>query len=229
MVISPHAIHLGVGWEIAVVSTFGEQTLLLTALLSMVLSIDSFLPIFIISTYSSCCSPIPKMPMPPRTVLVIIAVSTVAICQFTRKEPDIRNIELEDGGRSDKHWPASILNKRRRRRRKKGRKKKVKDPDVTTIDLESDEIEEVEFEEDIPPLEMGGVSEGGRHVDIPKVSGLCRIFLCLAIPCGVVQQLHVLCSIFFFFPRLFISFACTSCSSLYSLRSPSVYSQHGAN
>ena len=27
IVISPQAIHLGIGWEIAVVSTFGEQTL----------------------------------------------------------------------------------------------------------------------------------------------------------------------------------------------------------
>jgi len=127
----PQAIHLGIGWEIAVVSTF---------------------------------------------VLVIIAVSTVVICQFTRKDPDLRSIELENGTRSDKHWPASILNKRRRSR-KKSRKKKAKDPDVTTIDLESDEIEEVEsFEDDMAPLQKDsvgtwdGVSGIGlqQNVDVPK-------------------------------------------------------------
>jgi chemotaxis response regulator CheB len=112
------------------------------------------------------------------TVLVIIAVSSVVICQIIRKEPDLSGIELEleNGARSDdKHWPASILNKRRRRR-KKSRKKKVRDPDVITIDLESGEIEEVEiFEEDMATLQKDGVGmEGGvseselqQHVNDP--------------------------------------------------------------
>jgi hypothetical protein len=67
-------------------------------------------------------------------------------------------MELEDGARSDKHRPASILNKKRR---KKSRKKKARDPDVT-IDLESEEVEEVEsFEEDIAALRMDRVGTGG--------------------------------------------------------------------
>ena len=141
---------------------------------------------------------------------------TVAICQFNRNEPDFRGVELEAGARSGKNWPASISNKRRRRR-KKTRKTKARDPDVT-INLESEEVEEVEsFEEDVAPLQIDGVSTGGgtgsgkQHVDVPKVSGSCRI-LCSATRCGV-QQLHVLCSCF----RRFIPFASTSCSSSYSL------------
>ena len=151
---------------------------------------------------------------------------TVSICQCSRNEPDLRGIELENGARSDKNWPASISN-RRRRRRKKTRKTKTRDPDVT-INLESEEIEaeEVEsFEEDIQPLRMDGVGTGGgsrieqQHVDVPKVSGLCRILFC----CGV-QQLHLLRSIF----RLFISFANTSSSSSYPF-APFTYSQRDAN
>ena len=115
-------------------------------------------------------------------------MSTVVICQFTRKKPDLRGIELENDPRSDKHWPASILNKKKRRR-KKSRKKKARDPEVTTIDSEGEEIEEVEsFEEDMAPLqknslgaEGGGFSGSGprqQPVDVPKVGSLCRI-LCL--------------------------------------------------
>jgi hypothetical protein len=148
----PHTVHLGLGWEIVIVSALGEQTLL-TALLTR-LSINS-LPICIISTYSSCCSTDEN---PYSTAVVIIAVSTVAIC--TRKQHNQRSIELDDDTRSDKHWPTSISNKRRRRR-KKSRKKKTRDPDVT-IDLESEEIEEVEsFEEEIPPLKMNGAGTKG--------------------------------------------------------------------
>lgn len=131
---------------------------------------------------------------------------TVAICQYIRNDPDRCVIEVEDGARSDKRWPASI-SKKRRRRRKKNRKTK------------SEEIEEVEsFEEDMAPLQMDAVGTGGGlgseqlHVDDPKVSGLCRI-LCLATRRGV-QQLHLLSSFF----RLFISFASTSCFSSYPLR-----------
>ena len=113
---------------------------------------------------------------------------TVSICQCSRNEPDLRGIELEENGaRSDKSWPASISNKRRRRR-KKSRKTKARDPDVT-INLESEEIEaeEVEsFEDVIEPLRMDGVGTGGgsrseqqQHVDVPKVSGSCRI-LCFS-------------------------------------------------
>jgi hypothetical protein len=127
----PQGIHLGIGWEIAVVSTFA---------------------------------------------LVIIAVSTVVIRQYTRKKRDLRSIGLEHNARSDKNWPTSILNKRKRRR-KKSRKKKAKELDVTTIDLESDDIEEVEsFEDDMAPLQKDGVgmgvgvsgSELQQHVDVPK-------------------------------------------------------------
>lgn len=133
--------------------------------------VNSFSPICVISTYFFLLLTFFNNPDAPPTVLVIIAVSTVAICQLTRKEPDLRNIEPESGVRSDKHWPASILNKRRRRR-KKSRKKKAKDPDMTTI--ESEEIEVIEFEEeDIAMDGVGtvGVSDSGRQVDVPKVSG----------------------------------------------------------
>ena len=52
-----------------------------------------------------------------------------------------------------------------------------------TIDLESEDTEEVEsFEEDMAPLQKEGVGSGGvsgslqqQHVDVPKVSDLCRI------------------------------------------------------
>lgn len=118
------------------------------------------------------------------TALVFIALSTVIICQFTRKEPNFRGIELENGVRSDKQWPASILNKRRSRA-KKSRKKKARDPDVTTIDLESEEIEEVEsFDEDVETVQKNGVGTGGgltgsglqQYADAAKVGGLCRFF-----------------------------------------------------
>ena len=115
---------------------------------------------------------------------------TVTICHFSRNEPDLRSRGLEDGDRSVKSWPASISNKRRRR--KKARKTKARDSDVT-INLESEEIEEVEiFEEDVAPL---------RVVDVPKVSGLCRIFLCLATRCDV--QATALSTFNFFLPLYF--------------------------
>lgn len=150
------------------------------------------------------------------TVLVIIAVSSVAVCQFTRRESDLHGIELEDGSRSDKHWPSSILNKKKRRR-KKNRKTKAREPDVTNY-LEGEEVEEVEsFEEDnmVNNVGMGGVSGSGQqqqqqqHTDVPKVSGLCRIFLYLATRCGVI---------FFFAFSFYLCFASTSCFSSYSLR-----------
>lgn len=176
IVISPQPIHLGIGWEIAVVTTFGEQTMLPLCCQGSQLTFAYLyhIHLFLSLTFDGTLT----------TVLVIIAVSTVVICQIIRKEPDLSGIELENGASSDKHWPASILNQRRRRR-KKSRKKKARDPDVTTNDLESGEIEEVEsFDEDLAPLQKdsagtkGGVSEGGvtesvtvtvlqQHVDVP--------------------------------------------------------------
>ena len=149
-------------------------------------------------------------------------MASVVICQFTRKEPELRDIELEDGARSDKHWPSSILNKRRKRR-KKSRKKKARDPDLTTVDLESEEIEEVEsFEEDITTLQKDGVGTGGgdsgsglqqQHVDVPKVSGyveICASQVSLWRP-TTAPSTHIVFV-------LFNSFASTSCSSSYLLR-----------
>ena len=99
-------------------------------------------------------------------------MSTVVIRELTRKEPDLCGIELENGAGSDKHWQAPNFNKRRKGR-KKSRKKRARDLDVTTIDLESGEIEE-----DMAPLQKddavteGGVSGRGlqQHVDVPEVS-----------------------------------------------------------
>ena len=147
---------------------------------------------------------------PYSTALIVIAVSTVVIRQFVRKERDLRGIELEHDARSDKKWPTSMLNKRRRRR-KKSRKKKAKGSDETTIDLESNDIEEVEsFEDDMAPLQkdgegMGaGVSGQQQHVDVPKVSVInvkfCawQLFVVTFNNCPLLRSLfHPL---YFFFP-----------------------------
>jgi hypothetical protein len=55
---------------------------------------------------------------------------------------------------------------------------KARDPDVTIINLESEEIEEVEsFEDDAATLQMDDVGTGSeqQHVDVLKVSGLCQL------------------------------------------------------
>ena len=111
-------------------------------------------------------------------------MSSVVICQILRKQPDLSDVELENGAGSDKHWPASILNQKRRRR-KKSRKKKARDPDMTSNDLEDEEIEEVEsFDEDVETVQKNGVGTGGgltgsglqQYADAAKVGGLCRFF-----------------------------------------------------
>lgn len=167
-------------------------------------------------TYPSCHSPFQQchrnvyQNIPKRIVIVIIAVLIVVVWQSNRERTDPCGIELEDGARSGSNWPALLMNTReRKRRRKKARKTKARDPDVNTneIDLKSEEIEEVEsFEEDMASLRMDAVGTGSvigsgqQHVDVTKVSDLCRI-LRLATRCGV-QRLDLLRS--FFSPLYFL-------------------------